>query len=137
MFPPGPVSAGDGIELYWIGGVMIPQDLEIGHVYRIAHERKGHFTAQLIDIVDTPEGDDKDDVFLTVKIDVRAGTDQFRMRTASKQSRAGDVRISNLRPSLIFQMRETEEGGWLRDVVIPEQKEEPKGLFNKLRDLLD
>ena len=98
--------------------------LKRGTVYEVDHERKGRFIGQFLGFDDEPErlGDKVDKVFLTFKYDVRAGTDQAHMQVGVKDE-AGymkPVRVSNLRPSLIRSIRQTEEQQWLLEVVVPE-----------------
>jgi hypothetical protein len=106
-------------------------DIEIGKVYRITHTRKGAFIAEVIDIV---SGDDVDDQFITVKFDVRHGTSQEHMAGQPGQQ----VRVSNLRPSLITHIQETEEGSWLREVKVslPPQPQKPESFLTKARKFI-
>lgn len=109
--------------------------LKIGSVYRIQHTRKGSFVAMLVAVEETQAGDKQDELFLTMKYDVRAGTDQVGLSIAHGKDR---VRISNLRPSLIRQIDEEENGEWLREVVTPEEKviaESPKPSPSLLKKL--
>lgn len=91
---------------------------EIGEVYQITHTKKGTFVGQLIDIVDS-EGDEYDQLFLTFKYDVRVNTDQERL---SPEPGKMDVRVSNLRPSLILKLERLEGEDWLREVEVKEEK---------------
>jgi hypothetical protein len=75
------------------------------------------FVAQLLAI---ETGDDIDPIFLKVKYDVRSGTDQERLAINPGKD---DVRVSNLRPSLITSIEPTEEGNWLRMVAVMEERE--------------
>jgi len=93
------------------------KELQVGKIYKIAHQRKGHFVAQLIEVED---GDERDPLILVVKYDVRFGTDQAHMAIEQGEQ---NVRVSGLRPSLIIQMEETEEQQWLREVKTIEEKE--------------
>jgi hypothetical protein len=90
-----------------------PADVTIGKIYAVHHARKGHFVGELINLEDTPAGDTQDVFFLTMKIDVRKGTDQERLANASEA-----VAVKNIRPSLIVTIAETEQGQWLRQVHI-------------------
>lgn len=112
------------------------KDLEIGKIYSIHHRKKGHFVAQLIEVVSAWEGDETDDVFLTMKYDTRAGTDQVGLAIAPGKSK---VRVSNLRPSHILSIKETLEGEYLRAAKVPEEnkivKSDP-GLMEKVRTFL-
>ena len=104
------------------------KELEIGKIYEVHHSRKGKFIALLTDVAPAP-GDEQDDHYLTVKYDVRQGTDQFRLATQPGQR----FRESNLRPSLILRMEEYEEEHWLRNIPVKEPVvEKKKGLFGKL-----
>lgn len=112
---------------------MIKKDLKIGKVYSIHHKRKGHFVAQLINVVPAWEGDEEDEVFLQVKYDVREGTAQYGLATQPSQK----VRVSNLRPSLIHTMEPTDEQKWLMEVKVPEEEEKPdKSLMGRLKGLI-
>lgn len=94
--------------------------LKIGSVYKIAHERKGHFVGKLIRVEEMPEGDKEDDVTLVFKYDVRTGTEQERLKVTGSQL----PRVSGLRPSLIIDIQHAGDGDeWWRDVVVPEEKE--------------
>jgi hypothetical protein len=86
-------------------------DIVIGRIYAVQHTRKGHFVGELIGIEDTPAGDPQDQFFLTLKIDVRKGTDQARLANASEA-----VAVKNIRPSLIVSIAETNREQWLRQV---------------------
>ena len=100
---------------------------KVGNVYKFSHKRKGTFVGQLIEIV---PGDDIDPQFLTVKYDVRVGTDQVRLATTPGKN---DVRVSNLRPSLILQIEEQEGEHWLREVRVPEEVQpKEKGFISRL-----
>ena len=110
----------------------VNKKLKIGKIYSIHHKRKGHFVAHLIDVV---EGDDLDPVFLTVKYDTRVGTDQHHLATQKGQA----VRESNLRPSLIYSIEKTEEGGWLREIRVPTEEkvqEKQQGIMDRFSSLL-
>jgi len=114
---------------------MQTKELKIGEVYAIHHKKKGRFVAQLIDIVPAPEEDKIDDVFLTMKYDTRAGTDQANLAIVPGKSH---VRVSNLRPSFILKIEKTEKGGWLREIPVQEEeqvKSDP-GFVEKVRNLL-
>lgn len=90
-------------------------NLEIGRVYKLDHQRKGVFIAQLTGI---EEGDEADEQFLTMKYDVRIGTDQARLAISPKD----EVRVSNIRPSLIIAIEETEDGEWRLQKKNPKRK---------------
>ncbi len=107
-------------------------ELKIGKIYSIYHKSKGHFVAHLIDII---EGDQADDKFLTMKYDTRAGTDQAGLAIVPGKS---NVRVSNIRPSKILKIKETEEGGWLREIRVPgeEMVKQDSNLADKVRKLL-
>lgn len=100
-------------------------DLKEGKIYKIAHARKGHFVGMFLGWDDEAFriGDKEDFVFLTFKYDVRVGTDQAHLSTGVKDTTGvpSAVRVSNLRPSLILKITETEEQEWLREVVVPEE----------------
>jgi len=105
--------------------------LRVGGVYKIAHQRKGAFVAQFLGFDDEPTriGDTEDRVFLTVKYDVRVGTAQAHMSTGVKQETGerAPVRVSNLRPSLVDSMEETQEQQWLLEVKIAQfEKPQPE-----------
>lgn len=108
-----------------------------GDVYTIHHKSKGVFVAQLIDIVEAWPGDEYDTVFLTMKYDVRAGTDQVGLAITPGKDQ---VRVSNLRPSKISKIEKFEGESWLRDVKVPEEEKVKKeeapgdkpGWFKKL-----
>lgn len=97
-------------------------DLKIGNVYRVTHKRKGTFVAQLINVVDTDPRDTTDDCFLTMKYDVRAGTDQVGLAIAPGKD---SIRVSNLRPSLVLRMEELEGEDWLRQIKVAEEATKP------------
>lgn len=112
------------------------KDLEIGKIYSIHHRKKGHFVAQLLEVVPAWGGDEADEVFLTMKYDTRAGTDQVGLAIAPGKSK---VRVSNLRPSHILSIKETEKGEWLRTARVPEEEKVGKsdpGLVDKVRAFL-
>lgn len=96
--------------------------LTVGSVYEIKHARKGKFVAQFMGYDDEAErvGDKEDKVYLKFKYDVRAGTDQVGLAISPKIP----VRVSNLKPSLIEEIKLSSEGEWLREVVLPETEEE-------------
>ena len=108
------------------------KNVKVSRIYHIHHKRKGHFIAQVIDIV---KGDDLDPVFLTVKYDTRVGTDQHHLAT----QRGQEVRESNLRPSLILDIEPTEEGGWLREIRIPteDRVREKQGIVGRISSLFN
>ena len=107
-------------------------------VYKIDHERKGVFIGQFIGYDDEAArvGDKIDNVFLTFKYDVRVGTAQANLSTGVKLEGGGmaPVRVSNLRPSLIESLTQTQEQEWLLKVKVVEAikpKQEP-GWLDKL-----
>ncbi len=108
----------------------VKKDLKIGKVYTFHHIRKGTFVGQLIGVERADSRDEADDLFLTVKYDVRTGTDQERLKV-----NAGEIRVSNLRPSLIIQIDDIEEGGWLRKQKVAKPTRPDKELLNAMRDL--
>jgi len=77
------------------------------------HKRKGHFVGELIALADAPADDSQDKFFLTMKIDVRKGTDQARLANAGEA-----VAVKNIRPSLLLSIAETEREQWLRQVHV-------------------
>lgn len=87
--------------------------LEKSKVYQVHHKRKGHFVAILIDIVDASPGDEQDEVFWTMRYDVRHGTDQAHLATQPKQR----FRESNIRPSLVLEISEYVGEHWLREIA--------------------
>ncbi len=103
------------------------KSLTPGKVYKIAHERKGHFVALFKKFDDEAFriGDLDDDVYLHVVYDVREGTDQRHMTKGNKF----DIRESNLKPSLVISMTETKEQEWLRKVA---KIEKPKSGVAKI-----
>lgn len=117
---------------------MITKDLTIGKVYAVHHKRKGHFKAQLIDIVRADEGDEQDAVLLTMKMDTREGTGQERLARSP-----GAVTVTNIRPSLVLNIDELPGEDWLlQQRVIEEERPRvgaviPKeSLADKIRHLL-
>jgi len=92
-------------------------DLKVDRVYRIHHKRKGVFIAHLLEIVPADKGDLQDKILLKVRYDVGPGTDQIHLAVNPGKDK---VRTSLLRPSLIFNMTELEEGTWRREVKAPE-----------------
>ena len=109
---------------------MNTQQLTVGQVYSVHHQRKGHFVALLTAIVDAPPDDLQDTAFLTVRYDVRHGTDQAHLATQPKQR----FRESNLRPSLVLGIEEYTGEHWLREVAPPPVvgKPQPKSLLDRL-----
>lgn len=105
--------------------------LKEGLVYKITHERKGTLIGQFVGYDDEPSrlDDPQDKLFLTFKYDVRQGTAQAGLNVTGKQV----VRVSNLRPSLITEIEQTQEQKWLLDVKVPEEeKEKEPGLLDRL-----
>lgn len=92
-----------------------PSDFSIGQIYSVHHARKGYFVGELMAIVPTPKGDQQDAFFLTMKIDVRKGTDQAHLANASES-----VALKNIRPSLILSYQVTTQEDWLRSVHLPQ-----------------
>lgn len=99
------------------------KSLTIGNVYKIRHKTKGVFVGQLIEIVEAWPGDEYDTVFLTMKYDVRAGTDQVGLAITPGKDQ---VRVSNLRPSKILKIAKYEGESWLRNVKVPEEERAKK-----------
>ncbi|HLE03989.1 MAG TPA: hypothetical protein VI729_05160 [Anaerolineales bacterium] len=98
--------------------------VEVGKVYRITHKRKGTFVAQVIGVEQADPSDKVDSLFITVKYDVREGTDQARLSIEEgKQA----VRVSNLRPSLVENVELLEEESWLRTVRVREEHKAEAG----------
>lgn len=112
--------------------------LKRGVVYEIQHERKGTFVGHFLGHDGEPSrlGDKQDRVFLTFKYDVRTGTAQARMSTGVKLEGKGlaPVRVSNLRPSLIESIRQTQEQEWLLKVKVPKivKPRQQPGMLEKL-----
>lgn len=104
------------------------QRLTVGQVYSVHHKRKGHFVALLTAIVDAPPDDLQDDVFLTVRYDVRHGTDQEHLATQPKQK----FRESNLRPSLVLEIQEYAGDHWLREVAPPPIEDKSRTGWHKI-----
>lgn len=106
--------------------------LREGAVYQIRHARKGTFIGQFLGFDDEPSrlGDPEDRVFLTFKYDIRVGTPQAHLSTGVKIDGTREyapVRVSNLRPSLIESIQETQEQQWLLEVKVPEfEKPQPQ-----------
>lgn len=112
--------------------------LKDGVIYEIIHERKGTFVGQFMGYDDEPSRiDDKQDkVFLTFKYDVRVGTAQEHLSKQVKLEGGGyaPVRVSNLRPSLVEEIRQTQKQEWLLKVKLPKikrTKQEP-GFLNRV-----
>ncbi len=112
--------------------------LKPGLVYEIKHERKGTFVGKFVGYDDEPQrlGDKKDKVLLHFVFDIRVGTSQEHMATGVKTERGALVptRNSNLRPSLIEEIRQTEKQEWLLDVKTPkvEKPQQEPGFLDRL-----
>lgn len=103
------------------------KNIKINKIYKVLHQRKGAFVAQLIGF---EEGDDIDPIIMVMKYDVRVGTAQAGLAMTPKQR----VRVSGIRPSLVSRIEETNEDSWLREVRVQEEetvKKEP-GLLDRL-----
>ena len=98
-------------------------NIQIGEVYRIHHRRKGQFVAQVIGVEQADPGDLQDRYFVTVKYDVRVGTDQANL---SIEIGKQQVRVSNLRPSLVDSIDHLEGENWLRMVRVAEENRPAK-----------
>ena len=100
--------------------------LKLGVVYEIEHERKGTFVGKLIAFDDEAAriGDPEDKVYLTFVFDIRVGTAQAHMSKGVKDERGVplDTRTSNIKPSLITQIRQTDRQEWLLKVKTPRLK---------------
>lgn len=110
------------------------EKLEVGKIYRIVHERKGTFVAQLIGIEPTSVNDSQDEMFLTMKYDVRAGTGQVGLAISPGKD---SVRVSNLRPSLITHMEVLDNDDYkVKQTRVPKEKQikkKPKGALDMLK----
>jgi hypothetical protein len=111
---------------------MLTKDLQIGKVYAVHHRRKGHFKAQLIDIVKADEGDEQDTVLLTMKIDTREGGGQERLARSP-----GPVTVTNIRPSLIFNIDELPGEDWLIQQRVVEEERPKVGAVAPRESLTD
>jgi hypothetical protein len=96
----------------------VSKSLEVGKCYSVHHSRKGHFVGQLLAVVQTDALDEADTVLLTMKIDVRAGTDQAAIARSPREG----VHVVNIRPSLVYQIELTEDSEWLRNVHVAEEE---------------
>jgi len=92
-------------------------DLELNKVYAVHHKRKGHFKAQLIDIILADAGDQQDETLLTMKIDTRRGWGQEQLARAP-----GPVAVTNIRPSLVVSMELLEGEDWLMTQRVVEEE---------------
>lgn len=113
--------------------------INIGKIYKIQHDRKGTFVGQFMGFDDEPSrlGDKEDKVFLIFKYDIRVGTTQEHMSFGVKLETGEKVpvRVSGLRPSLITEIKQTDDESWLREVKVPEE-EKPKQKTGWLDNLL-
>lgn len=110
----------------------ISKQLKVGDVYTFHHVRKGTFVGQLIGVEKADPEDEADDLFLTVKYDVRVGTGQEHMKTTGV-----DIRVSNLRPSLLVAIDDYDGKSWLLQKKAPKQPRPDTELLQALRELTE
>ena len=115
------------------------KSLKPGLVYEIEHERKGTFVGKFVGFDDEAKriGDQEDRVYLKFVFDIRVGTPQEHLSKGVKDESGVQVptRTSNLKPSLIAKIRQTDKQEWLLKVKTPRLKksQQEPGLLDRLR----
>ncbi len=114
------------------------KSLKPGLVYEIEHERKGTFVGKLVGFDDEAEriGDKEDKVYLKFVFDIRVGTAQAHMSKGVKDESGSplETRTSNIKPSLITNIRQTDKQEWLLRVKTPRLKkaQQEPGFLDRL-----